>query len=132
LLTEKPVTQKDLVLLKWQTMTKQKLLSLLLTKLNWMEKRLWLKKPTTVKNVHAEIPTKEVVDIKAEVAAVAAIKAEAAVAAVATNVVMTTVVAAVAVAETTAVAVAHVEKVAVAVETVGNQKQKNLRKLSVD
>jgi hypothetical protein len=99
-----------------------------------MAKRLWLKKPMTVKNVHAEIPTKEVVDIKAEVAVVAAIRVEAAAVAVATNVVMTTVAAAVAVAETTTVAaVALAEKAeAAAVETVGNLKQKNLKKLSVD
>jgi hypothetical protein len=129
LLTERPVTQKDLVLLKWPTTTKQKLRSLPLTKLNWMAKRLWLKKPMTVKNVHAEIPTKEVVDTKAEAVAVAATRVEAVAVAVATNVVMTTVVAAVAVAETTTVAaVALVEKAAaVAVETVGNLKQKKLK-----
>jgi uncharacterized protein YcbK (DUF882 family) len=86
----------------------------------------------TVKNVHAEIPTKEVVDIKAEAVAVAATRAEAAAAAVATSVVMTTAVAAVAVAETTTVAAAALaEKAAAAVETVGNLKQKNLKKLSV-
>jgi hypothetical protein len=121
LLTERPVTQKDLVLLKWQTKTKQKLLSLLLTKLNWTEKRLWLKKPMIVKNDHAVQP-QEVVDTKAEAAVAVAIKAEAAAVAVATNVVMTAVAAAVAVAETTTVAVAvAAEKVAVAaVETVGN------------
>jgi hypothetical protein len=83
----------------------------------------------TVKNVHAEIPTKEVVDIKAEVVAVVATKAEAVAAVVVDTNVVTTTVAAVAVAETTAVAVALVEKVAVAVvETVGNQKTEEFKK----
>jgi hypothetical protein len=121
-----------LVLLKWQTTKKQKLRSLPLMKLNWMAKRLWLKKPMTVKNVRAEIPTKGV-DTKAEAAVAVDTRAEAAVAAVATNVVMTTV-AAVVVAETTTVAVvvAAEKAEAAAVETAGNQKQKKLKKLSVN
>jgi hypothetical protein len=94
-----------------------------------MEKRLWLKKPTIVKNVRAVIQAKEVVDIKAGVAVATRAEAAAEVVAVATSVVMTT---AVAVAETTTVVVAApAEKAVVAVETVGNLKQKNLKKLSV-
>jgi hypothetical protein len=95
-----------------------------------MENRLWLKKPMIVKNAHAVIQVKEVVDTKAEaVAAVVDTRAEAAAVAVATSVVTTTVVVAVAVAETTTVAaVALAEKAAAAVETVGNLKQKRLKK----
>jgi hypothetical protein len=93
-----------------------------------MEKRLWLKKPTIVKNVRAVIQAKEVVDIKAGVAVATRAEAAAEVVAVATSVVMTT---AVAVAETTTVVVAAPAEKAVAVETVGNLKQKNLKKLSV-
>jgi hypothetical protein len=126
-LTEKPVTQKDLVLLKCQTMKKRKLQSLLLTKLNWMAKRLWSKKPMTVKNAHAEAAVAAVVDTKAEEAVAVATRVEAVEVAVVvdTNVAMITVAAVVVsnVVMTVAAAAVDAEKAEAAVEeTVGKLK----------
>jgi acyl-coenzyme A thioesterase PaaI-like protein len=127
-LTEKPVTQKGLVLLKCPTTTKRELRSLPLTKLNWMEKKLWLKKPMTVKNAHAGVAA-AVVDTKAEAAVAAATKAGAAAVAVATNVVTTTAAEVDSSAVMTVAAVDAVTKtVAVAAVTVGNLKRKRFKK----
>jgi acyl-coenzyme A thioesterase PaaI-like protein len=93
-----------------------------------MEKKLWLKKPMTVKNAHAGVAA-AVVDTKAEAAVAVATKAGAAAVAVATNVVTTTAAEVDSSAVMTVAAVDAVTKtVAVAAVTVGNLKRKRFKK----